>query len=136
MLGIAFAYILVTIPIGGGDVLIQGGVYPSYQLRYNLDIGLSYDVGGFATPFGTVHNGNRTVEVEEYLHLRQWLALGPWLAPAYAITGGEPFEPYSWRGDIYTKDFSVMWIADEIRYHQWTVTVGESWSVEFMRGWF
>lgn len=139
MLTIALAYVLVTIPIGGGDVTIEGGIYPEVVLQQNIVLPNKAEIGGLATPFGTISADHRFVQMEEALHLEQWLALGPWYLLSYAITGGEPFEPYGrtqWGYSPPAYSLSPMWQPDARRYHQWTVTVGDEISVRFMRGWW
>ncbi len=61
-----------------------------------------------ACDFEVVHHAE--IAREEYLHTVQMRALGPAYFGAYALTMGEPFEPYNPRDAGQTFDWSSMWL--------------------------
>jgi len=104
--GVAYAHISLTITFEGGEGVsyeLAGSVYPRLQIdRFCVFTGCKT---GIATPFGYGYNAaafehRLEYHVEEALHLRQWEALGPGFLLAYAVTGGEPFEPYMTRDSV------------------------------------
>jgi hypothetical protein len=98
-------------------------------------------IEGFTTPWTihTVPSQRHRYDAlpEELNHWRQYQALGPALPLAYAITLGEPFEPYDLRrgGTITRHDPIHMWEADETRYPTFRVTFERQVDIEFMPGW-
>jgi hypothetical protein len=127
-----------VIPLGPGSaapVTLDLGVY----WRVGLDLS-RVGVGGLASPFGYVYDVysarmNPTLHAEELLHIRQWEALGPAFPLAYALTGGDPFEPYAltgWqtvpaaqrRGGSYAGTLERMWQPDARRSPQVRVAFG------------
>lgn len=121
--GVAYAHVTLTITFDAGEldsIELAGGIYP----RARID---SFCIGGackmgVATPFGYGYHAPYFEEhpyfhAEEIAHIRQWEALGPAFLLAYAVTGGEPFEPYptrdsviaSAREDVPYWDMDRMW---------------------------
>jgi hypothetical protein len=70
--------------------------------------------GGWENPHGNTITSLKDLAIqEEYLHTRQFSALGPAFYLVYALTLGEALEPYSPRnrpeGNSNLSDFSSMW---------------------------
>jgi hypothetical protein len=141
-LSIAAAYLALVIPLGPGPTTLDAGII------WSLETHLSVGVGAFATPIGYVMDPRYSafdvlLREEELLHVWQWEALGPAFALAYALTWGEPFEPYWTRGQRFHNgkhidyDMSRMWRADARRFPQVRISFGggEPMSVRVMPGW-
>jgi hypothetical protein len=134
-------YLALTLPLGPGaaPTVIDFGVH----LRVIAHVP---GAGAFATPFGYVvrdtYPDKDAIHAEELLHVAQWEALGPAFPLAYALTLGEPFEPYNVRLDGYNRtfrftprgiptlwpfppyyDMARMWQPDERRSPQWRLTL-------------
>jgi hypothetical protein len=147
MIELALLYIAMTIPFGPGP---QGVATADVGIYFRVGADLqSLALGGFATPFGYFYDRytatkNRALHAEEILHIRQWEALGPAFPLAYAVTGGDPFEPYnpvSWqiapsaerppgRREVALER---MWQPDARRSPQWRIEMsGGEPRVRFM----
>lgn len=127
------AYLTLTIPLGPGELLIEGSVYFSLSLPDGVERFGEWFPAGVATPFGVFLTPERypiqrapLVIDEEIRHLYQWEALGPAYPLAYLLTWGEPFEPYNTRDwSDWSYDLSRMWQPDKRRCPQWRWVVGE-----------
>lgn len=122
--GIAYAYASITILFGDGHAPsfeLAASVYPRAEINQFCVPGARC-ASGMATPLGYVYDDRVFTQYPEYhteeiTHIRQWEALGPGFVVAYAITGGEPFEPYHTRSSVIAAasegtpfwDYDRMW---------------------------
>lgn len=144
-LALASAYLTLNLPFGPGSgppPSLEFGLHPS--VRLGPDNGTytpgSIQVSGMATPMGYGYTNTATSDVhrEELAHIDQMEALGPAFFLAYALTGGEPFEPYRAREGDFSVDFNRMWNPEEAgmgrNFPQFRMNFGESPSLEVLPG--
>lgn len=137
---LASAYLSLSIPFGpnSSPISLDFGVHPSLYFSPEAR-GEGQRVTGLATPFGYGYSSgaNPFVHEEELAHIDQMEALGPAFWVAYALTGGEPFEPYRLRqGDLDT-DFNRMWLPDEDQERQFPqarLTFGKEPTLQILPG--
>lgn len=143
-LAIASAYLSLNLPFGPGQgppPSLEFGVHPSVQLNREVSLGEGAGtISAQSSPLGYWYSDNArpSIHREELAHIQQMEALGPAFFLAYALTGGEPFEPYRLRQGDYDVDFNKMWNPGDAgmgrNFPQFRVNFGESPSLEVLPG--
>lgn len=145
-IALASAYLTLNLPFGPNSPApsMDFGVHPAIYTERGIPLGVGPNaarITGQASPLGYWHSGeaNASVHREEQAHIRQMEELGPAFYLAYALTGGEPFEPYRARSGDYETDFDRMWqppggFGQERKFPQFRVTGGDDPSVAVLPG--
>jgi len=140
---LASAYLGLSIPFGPNSPppTLDFGVHPRIYTEQGVDLPgpSAARIAGQASPLGYWYTGEAdpSVHREELAHIDQMEALGPAFYLAYALTGGEPFEPYRMRQGDYDIDFNRMWTPEDDQrrqFPQFRATLGDDPSLEFMPG--
>lgn len=138
---IASAYLTLNLPFGlnAPPISLDFGIHPAFYMdQTNAEPGTA-QVTGLSSPLGYGYSSGSSPSVhrEELAHIDQMEALGPAFYLAYALTGGEPFEPYRARAGDYEKDFDRMWMPEEDQERQFPqarLTFGEDPTLQILPG--